>query len=207
MGREPIQEPRLNSYDTSSDDDGGSDADFETIEFQDDHGRTRRGTKAEAERMDRKRRNRLLGAEELDRMSARPAMPENIIRGDTVQVAAFNPDEDIGAKMQDLAAKRDRSPTPPPATHYEADKEIRTKGVGFFAFSKDENVRKAEFEALVRERAETERVRKEKEKRKEFRKREIEERRKELSQKRAKKQADSFLEGLSAEMAPDEKRN
>lgn len=202
----------LNDLDTSSDSGNDSDVDAtnhtykqnEVVEYEDAHGRTRRGTRAEAERMERKKRNRLLGAEELDRMSARPAMPSDIIYGDTVQVAAFNPDSPIAEKMEDLAAKRDKSLTPPPETHYEADKEIRTKGVGFYSFSKDGVGRKGEMEALEAERRETERIRKEKEERKEKRKQEIEARRKEIGEKRAKKQADAFLEGLDAEVGARE---
>jgi hypothetical protein len=155
--------------------------------------------------MERRKRNQLLGAEELDRMSARPAMPSNLIYGDTVQVLAFNPDEPVAARMEELAKKRDRSLTPPDMKHYEADKEIRTKGVGFYSFSKDGATRAEEMEALERERLETERVRKERDEKKESRKREIEERRKAISLKRAKKQADSFLDGLGTDLGGHEK--
>jgi hypothetical protein len=151
--------------------------------------------------MERKKRNKILGQEELDRMSARPTMPSQLIYGDTVQSLAFNPDEPIAQKMVELAAKRDRSPTPPEAKHYEADKEIRSKGVGFYSFSKDEAVRKQEMEALEKERAETERIRVEREERKAKRRQEVEARRKEIGEKRAKKMADSFLDGLTADLA------
>ncbi|KAL3420771.1 hypothetical protein PVAG01_07216 [Phlyctema vagabunda] len=189
-----------NELDTSSDDDGGYDDGGEMVDYEDEYGRAKRGTRAEAERMERRKTSRILGAEELDRMSARPAMPSQLIYGDTVQTAAFNPDEPVAAQMEELARKRDRSATPPEAKHYEADKEIRTKGVGFYSFSKDEATRGREMEALERERLETERVRKEKEERKDKRRQEIEERRRAIAEKRAKKQADSFLEGLSADM-------
>jgi hypothetical protein len=184
----------------SSSDSQGDDDEGEMVDFEDEYGRTKRGTKAEAERMDRRKRNQLLGAEELDRMSARPAMPSKLIYGDTVQVMAFNPDEPIAAKMNELANKRDRSLTPPDMKHYEADKEIRTKGVGFYSFSKDESLRGQEMEALEHERLETEKVRREREEKKEKRKKEIEERRKAIGEKRAKKQADSFLDGLSTHL-------
>jgi hypothetical protein len=184
---------------TSSDSEGDED-DGAIVDFEDEYGRTKRGTKAEAERMERRKRNQLLGAEELDRMSARPAMPSNLIYGDTVQVMAFNPDEPITTKMNELARKRDRSLTPPDMKHYEADKEIRTKGVGFYSFSKDESLRGEEMQALERERLETERVRAEKEEKIAKRKREIEERRKAIGEKRAKRQADSFLDGLSTDL-------
>jgi hypothetical protein len=191
-----------NSLDTSSDDGADSEDDVqeEMVQYEDEYGRTRRGTKVEAEKMERKKRNKLLGAEELERMSARPKMPSQLIYGDTVQSLAFNPDEPIATAMDSLASKRDKSATPPPEQHYEADKEIRSKGVGFYSFSKDEALRKKEMEALERERLETERVRKEKEERKERRKKEIEERRKEIGKKRARKLADSFLDGLEADL-------
>ncbi|RDL42008.1 Uncharacterized protein BP5553_01987 [Venustampulla echinocandica] len=183
-----------------SDSDGWDDRGGEIVEYEDEYGRQRRGTKAEAERMERKKQNKTLGQEELDRISARPAMPEKLIYGDTVQSLAFNPDEPAVEKMEELARKRDRSLTPPEQRHYEADKEFRIKGVGFYSFSKDEGMRKQEMEALEAERLETERVRKEREEKKEARKREIEERRRAIGEKRAKKQADSFLDGLNTDL-------
>jgi len=178
--------------------DGG--AAEEQVEYEDEYGRLRRGTVAERERMERRVRNRLLGAEELERMSARPRMPEGLIFGPAVQSAAFNPDEETTGRMEELSRKRDRSATPPPAMHYDAAKEIRTKGVGFYSFSRDEGVRQAEMEDLERERRETEMLRGEREEKKERRRREIEERRRAVSEKRARKMADSFLEGLEADI-------
>lgn len=181
--------------DSESDDGSG-----EIVDYEDEYGRARRGPRAEAERMERRKRNRVLGAEELDRMSARPAIPGKLIYGDTVQVAAFDPEAPVAAKMEELAAKRDRSVTPPEMKHYEADKEFRIKGVGFYSFSKDEETREREMEALERERVETERVRREREGRKEERKRVIEQRKRAIGSKRAKKQADSFLDGLTTDL-------
>ncbi|KUJ20564.1 uncharacterized protein LY89DRAFT_550176, partial [Mollisia scopiformis] len=173
------------------------DGQGEMVDYEDEYGRARRGTRAEAERMERRKMNKVLGAEELDRMSARPAMPKTgLIYGDTVQSMAFNPEESVVQKMEEIARKRDRSMTPPEMKHYEADKEIRSKGVGFYSFSKDEGLRGKEMEALEKERLETERVRKEREAKKEKRRLEIEERRKAIGEKRARKQADSFLDGL-----------
>ncbi|CAL3968772.1 hypothetical protein PZA11_004759 [Diplocarpon coronariae] len=189
------------SSDIESDDGQGS-----VVDYEDEYGRARRGTRAEVERMERKKRNQVLGAEELDRMSARPAMPGKVIYGDTVQTLAFNPDGDTVEKMDELARKRDRSLTPPEKTHYEADKEIRSKGVGFYAFSKDEGMRMKEMENLEKERRDTESVRREREEKKEARKREIEERKRVIGEKRAKKLADSFLDGLTNDMEAGKKR-
>jgi hypothetical protein len=172
--------------DTSSDDGVKfDDGQGEMVDYEDEYGRTRKGTKAEAERMERRKLNKVLGAEELNRMSARPAMPKQLIYGDTVQSAAFNPDEPIVAQMEEIAKRRDRSMTPPEAKHYEADKEVRSKGVGFYGFSKDEAMRKSEMEALERKRLDTERMRKEREERKQKRRKEIEERWKAIGEKRS----------------------
>ncbi|KAJ6787213.1 hypothetical protein PWT90_06706 [Aphanocladium album] len=181
----------LSDLSSSGDEDDGDD---EMIEYEDEFGRLRRGTRAEKERMERRARRGLLGAEELDRMSARPAAPSNLIHGDAIQAMAFNPDDPD--KMEELARKRDRSATPPEMRHYDADKEFRTKGVGFYKFSQDEETRQKEMQSLEEERKKTEAERQVKEDQKAQRKKEIEERRKAMEARRAKKQADTFLSGL-----------
>ncbi|KAM3552980.1 hypothetical protein MY1884_006925 [Beauveria asiatica] len=182
------------SDDQENDDDDDDDDDDEVIEYEDEFGRLRRGTRAEKERMERRIQRGLLGAEELSRMSARPAAPSNLIHGDAIQAMAFHPDDPD--KMEALARKRDRSATPPELKHYDADKEVRSKGVGFYKFSRDEDARQREMRALEDERKRTEAQRQASEEQKAARKREIEERRKALEARRAKKQADSFLGSL-----------
>lgn len=184
----------LSDLSSSEDDGDGAGDDDEIIEYEDEFGRQRRGTRAEKERMERRARRGLLGAEELDRMSARPSAPGNLIVGDAIQAMAFNPDDP--EQMAALARKRDRSATPPELKHYDADREIRTKGVGFYKFSRDEETRQKEMEALEEERKRTEGQRQAREEQKAARRREIEERRRAMGDRRAKKQADSFLEGL-----------
>lgn len=181
-------------YSSSDSDDDGEDAN-EVIEYEDEFGRLRHGTRADKERMERRARRGLLGAEELERMSARPSAPTNLIYGDAVQAIAFNPDDPD--KMEALARKRDRSATPPDQKHYDADSEIRTKGVGFFKFSKDEETRTREMKELEEERQRTEQQRQTREDQKEARRREIEQRRRDMGARRAQRQADSFLEGLT----------
>jgi hypothetical protein len=188
------------NYSTSSDDDeeeveGEEDAGDEMVEYEDEFGRMRRVTKAEKEKLERRAKRGLLGAEELERMSARPSAPSNLIHGDAIQAMAFNPDDADG--MEALARKRDRSATPPELKHYDADWEVRTKGTGFYKFSKDEEARTQEMQALDEERRKTEQLRKEREEQKEARRREIEQRRREMATRRAEKQADSFLDGLA----------
>lgn len=191
------QDKDLSDLSSSDDDDAADDHDDEIIEYEDEFGRLRHGTKAEKERMERRARRGLLGAEELDRMSARPSAPTNLIHGDAIQAMAFNPDDPD--KMDALARKRDRSATPPEMKHYDADNEIRTKGVGFYKFSRDEETRAKEMQSLEEERKRTEGQRQVREDQKAARRKEIEERRKAMQSRRAKKQADSFLDGLKEE--------
>lgn len=185
--------------DTSSgdDDDSEADADTEVVEYMDEFGRTRRGTRADAAREERRKKAATAAAEEPDRFTARPAAPTNIIYGDTVQAAAFNPDATIAEQMAALAAKRDREATPPPEEHFDASREIRTKGTGFYQFSADVETRAREMEALEEERKETEKARAEREKRREERKKEVEDKRRAIKEKRGKLQADRFLDSLA----------
>ncbi|KAI2468337.1 hypothetical protein F4781DRAFT_272208 [Annulohypoxylon bovei var. microspora] len=195
-----------NNYSSSGTDDdseaeGEDAASRELVEYKDEFGRTRRATRAEVAHMQRRRQRVELGAAELEGMAARPVKaPANLIFGDVIQAAAFDPEDATYAKMEDLAAKRDKEPTPPPDTHFDGGAEIRTKGVGFYQFSKDEEGRKGEMGALERERENTERVRKEREEAREKRRREIEERRARIGAKRAERMADSFLDELAGEI-------
>ncbi|KIW97495.1 uncharacterized protein Z519_01079 [Cladophialophora bantiana CBS 173.52] len=180
----------------SFDSDNGVDEE-EIVEYLDEFGRLRKGTKAQAAREERRKRMQAAAAAEEERLSARPSMPSNILYGDTIQHQAFNPDQAIADRMEEIAKKRDKSATPPPETHYDATAEIRSKGTGFYTFSKDAEERRREMDALEKERLETERVRKERDEKKEQRKKEIEERRKLIAAQRAKAQADKFLNELN----------
>ncbi|OBT81748.1 hypothetical protein VE02_09529, partial [Pseudogymnoascus sp. 03VT05] len=149
------EKPEGSEDDSELEEGAGTFADLEKVEFEDEYGRLREGTKAEKDRMQRRLRNQLRGAEELDRMSARPSMPSHLIHGATVQSAAFNPDFEIEVKMDELARKRDRSLTPPEAVHYDSKKEVRSRGVGFYQFSREEGGRRGEMEGLEGLRRET----------------------------------------------------
>ncbi|KAK0743255.1 hypothetical protein B0T18DRAFT_414833 [Schizothecium vesticola] len=185
---------------SSSDSDSDSDPNIDTeiIEYEDEFGRLRRGTRAEKVRQERRLARGEASAVELERMSARPREPQNLIVGDAVQAEAFVSRDDEA--MEALARKRDRSASPPPAEHYRADKEIRTKGVGFYAFSQDEATREAEMASLEAERARTEELKREREEKAAARRRDIEARRREIGERRAKKLADSFLDGLGMQL-------
>ncbi|MCJ1431438.1 hypothetical protein MMC27_000791 [Xylographa pallens] len=188
------------STSSGSDDEAPSDIDDAAlVEYEDEFGRLRRGTRGEAAREERRRKASTYAQEELSSMSARPRAPSNLIYGDTVQSGAFNPDEPIAAQMEAIARKRDRSATPPEEVHYDASKEVRTKGVGFYAFSGDKEGRQREMEGLARERAETERRARERGEKKEGRRREVEERRRVVREKRERGMAERFLEGLELE--------
>lgn len=149
---------RSDGFMSSDEESDSADAD-ERVEYEDEFGRQRQGTRAEARREERRRAAQAHAAETLEELSARPAPPPQLIRGDVIQSAAFNPDAQIAAQMEEMARRRDRSLTPPPVSHYDANSEIRSKGVGFYAFSREEGERRREMDSLKRERQETERKR------------------------------------------------
>lgn len=98
--------------------------------------------------------------------------------------------------MEELARKRDRSMTPPEAVHYDPKSEVRSKGVGFYAFSRDEEGRKREMDNFDEMRENTETQRREREEQAEKKKKAMEEREKVVAEKRDRKLADAFLESL-----------
>lgn len=182
--------------DSSSSDSEASEE--ELIEYEDEFGRTRKGTRAEIAREER--RKRTLAADEPDRFTARPSMPANIIYGDAVQSLAFNPDETVAQQMAELAAKRDKELTPPPDQHFDGRQEARQRGTGFMHFSRDEEERKQQQANLDEARQETERVRRERKERDQKRMEMIKEKRRAIQQKRSQGQAERFLNELGAEL-------
>ena len=190
-----------NDSTSSGDDDETSDTDS-LHSYTDDLGRTRHLPRRTITRLERDRRIAANFAQESESLSARPSMPTTLIYGDTVQSHAFNPDAVTATKMSELASKRDRSATPPPSTHYNANSEIRTKGTGFYAFSQDKEGREAEFGALEKERRDTEQARKQQKgkrnEERERRKKAEEERRRILGELKGKKRAERFLEELGS---------
>ncbi|CAK4034642.1 Hypothetical predicted protein [Lecanosticta acicola] len=186
--------------DISDDEDLESDKGVggEEIEYLDEFGRLRKGTQLDA----------LRAQQELARMSsyddrftARPAAPENVIYGDAIQHEAFNPDAPIAQQMEALARKRDKSLTPPPDEHFDSNKEVRTKGTGFFQFSEDAEQRERQMQDLENERAETERKRADTDGKLSDRRAQLEARKDEVRRRIAKRKADEFLEQLSAQMS------
>ncbi|KAL5606301.1 hypothetical protein BROUX41_002716 [Berkeleyomyces rouxiae] len=179
----------------SSFDESGDD---EMIEHVDEFGRTRHISRAEKKKIDRRELRNIRSNGEPEQSSETVTQPKNLIYGDYIQAMAFVPKD--AEAMEDLAKKRDRSATPPPPKHYDADWEIRDKGVGFYKFSQDEETRKQEMENLKQERKETEDKRRALDEKKAARLREIEARKKEIQNRRAKKKADDFLTSLSSHL-------
>ncbi|PVI07336.1 hypothetical protein DM02DRAFT_608882 [Periconia macrospinosa] len=177
----------------------------ELIEYLDEFGRTRKGTRAQVAREER--RKRTVAAAEPDRFTARPSMPSDIIYGDTVQSAAFNPDDTIAQQMAELAAKRDKELTPPPDTHFDGHAEKRQRGTGFMHFSKDAEERKEQMANLEKERMETEKARSRRKEEIEKRKELIREKKRAIEERRAKEQADRFLDEFGAELFGEKKES
>ncbi|CZT16147.1 uncharacterized protein RCC_01988 [Ramularia collo-cygni] len=169
----------------------------EEVEYIDEFGRTRKGT-----RLDAMRAKQSGTKKDDDRFTARPVAPASgIVYGDTIQHEAFDPDAGRVAQMEALAKKRDRSLTPPPEEYYDAGKEVRTRGTGFMQFSGEKDEREEQMRGLESLRKETEAVRGEGGKGQnaavEARKKIIEERRRVVEEKRAKRKAEDFLGELS----------
>lgn len=186
--------PGVEKEDEEEEDDGDDDGTGSLVDYEDEFGRTRRGTRAEAARAARLHKGGSAAGIEEDR--SRPSRPTNLIYGDAIQTYAFDPDAAIASQMAQLASKRDRSATPPESTHYDAEAEVRTRGTGFYKFSKDAKEREQEMEDLLNVRRETERGREERSQRKAERDRLKEERRAKIRELRGKRQADKFLSGL-----------
>lgn len=177
-------------------DDDNEDEIGPLVDYEDEFGRSRRGTRAEAAQAARLRRQTQGAAAVDEEDRSRPSRPSNLIYGETVQTHAFNPDAAIASQMASLASKRDRSATPPESLHYDAEAEVRTRGTGFYKFSKDAKSREQEMHDLLNVRRETEKEREERGQRKAERDRVKDERRAKIKELRGKRQADKFLDEL-----------
>ncbi|KXT08218.1 hypothetical protein AC579_8687 [Pseudocercospora musae] len=194
-------EARADGKEDLSDEDNEIEGTGEEVEYVDEFGRTRKGTKLDAIRA------RQQSDRKMDSYGAKPAAPTNIVYGDAIQHQAFDLDEPRAAQMEDLAKKRDKSLTPPPEEHFDGNKEIRNKGTAFYQFSGDSEQRKQQMETLEQERAQTEKIRKEREGKMAERRAQIEARRKEIQNRNAKRKADDFLADLGAEIGVQHERD
>lgn len=179
--------------DTDSSFEHTDDDNASVVSYEDELGRTRRGTKKEAAQAAKLKNE--AGEKEQEKERWRPSRPENLIYGATVQSEAFQQTDIVAEQMAYLAKRRDRSPTPD-EVHYDADGEVRNRGTGFYAFSKDEEVRKKQMEELLNARVETEKERNARQERRVEREIVKDERRKEIDKLRAKRRAEMFLSGL-----------
>ena len=205
--RKWVEKQETKASASESDDDDDSEEDQEVVEYTDEFGRQRKGTRGDAAREERRRKLAEAGRDDADRFTARPVVPTNLIFGDTIQSNAFRPDDTTFTAMEELASKRDKSLTPPPEAHYDANWEVRTRGTGFFQFSANAEERQKQMENLEKERQETERTRGtqgkeagEVEQRKIERQKQMDERRRVIEAKRGKLKANKFLDELGAEM-------
>ncbi|KAI8636022.1 hypothetical protein BD408DRAFT_426827 [Parasitella parasitica] len=107
-----------------------NDDDDPWVEFEDEFGRTR-----------------------IVRRSELPSTEQQ----QTQQYSDYDSEEENYAYLQ--KQERYKAADRSDMSHYEADREIRTKGVGFYRFSKDEQERRAQIDKLNRLRAETENAR------------------------------------------------
>lgn len=169
----------------------GDDDNASIISYEDELGRTRRGTRAEAYTT----QAATAQAQEQERRW-QPERPSNLIYGPTVQTQAFNPDADVSTKMSELAARRDRSATPPSETHYDAEGEVRNRGTGFYAFARDEETRRLQMEELGKVREETVRERDARRERRAAREGVKMDRRKAIEELRGRRRAEMFLTSL-----------
>ncbi|KAG4305830.1 hypothetical protein PORY_000740 [Pneumocystis oryctolagi] len=111
-------------------------------------------------------------------------VPENLIYGDFIQT--FNPDKE---KIQEILERPEESLE----AFYDSKKEIRTKGVGFYQFSKDAKKRKEERDTLKAEHKFTELMKQNMEQAYDRRKRKLDERKKEIERKRRKNIGEQWL--------------
>ncbi|KAF3387231.1 hypothetical protein F1880_001032 [Penicillium rolfsii] len=158
------------------------------VSYEDEFGRTRHGTRSEAARaaiIKEEDENRGRATEE----RWRPSRPQNLIYGEAIQSEAFNPEATVAAQMARLAAQRDLSPEPE-YQHYDADAEVRNRGTGFYAFSRDEEERKKQMEALEKARDETQQQREKVAARKAQRQAALEDRRRQIQELRERRLAE-----------------
>ncbi|KAI5788406.1 hypothetical protein EDC01DRAFT_659968 [Geopyxis carbonaria] len=199
--RQAAGEGRLSDSDSDADDDD----DGAPVQYEDEFGRTRTGSKKEAAAAEKARVAAAQGRERpVPPEEGRPDEPARVIYGNTIQAHAFQtPQFSTVPSSETLAAALPALDEDAEEAHYDASKEVRTKGVGFYAFSKDTAVRRGEMEALERERERTERERAEKEERRKRKREEIEKRKEAVREKRRGKVGEKWLVGFMGEMGGD----
>ncbi|KAI5120203.1 hypothetical protein M0805_006309 [Coniferiporia weirii] len=117
------------------------------IEYEDEFGRMRTARRSEVPR------DLMPNAEAEEAVEDDPF----VIRGPVDHFPVYEPSAERVAAIQEAASEAAN----PLATHYDAAREVRAKGAGFYSFSADEEARAREMEALRAAREETARARQE----------------------------------------------
>ncbi|ANB15964.1 hypothetical protein AWJ20_3613 [Sugiyamaella lignohabitans] len=123
------------SSNNDSDDDNDDD---EIIEITDSYGRTRLVPASKAFKY-----GQADIFESSDEEPSKVRRPTEVIYGDTVQYEAFSLDRGVAESVRERDKSLDED------VHYDADWEIRDRGVGFYKFSKDTSQRSKEMESLA----------------------------------------------------------
>ncbi|KAG1905272.1 uncharacterized protein F5891DRAFT_1008473 [Suillus fuscotomentosus] len=186
------------------------DDDDPIIEYEDEFGRQRTGRRSEVPR------HLLPRSEDTEPI---PDEDKDVIYNPVNYFPVFEPSAERIQAVQD-AYSEDNNPL---SSHYDASKEVRAKGAGYYQFSGDEETRRQQMEELQSARIETEKIRQDagavdlkpgevegmrddsitagasRSRAMEKRKRDIEERRKILDAKRRKVKGDETLAGRGLE--------
>ncbi|WWC92755.1 uncharacterized protein L201_007714 [Kwoniella dendrophila CBS 6074] len=214
--------PKWHDDNEARNDDEG---DLAKIEYVDEMGRTRIGTRREAREAEKEKSQSrhgqghdVEGIESGQEGSAyAEVLQSNVIHGEQNFFPVYEPDPDALKKKYREAEDEAR------AHHYDSTKEVRVKGAGQYQFSLDEEERAKQMESLASQRKETEIAREQVQQRpglsaaQEARKRKADERKALIEAKRSKllggekeverlkedkkkKEADDFLKGLENEL-------
>ncbi|KAK8849650.1 hypothetical protein IAR55_004985 [Kwoniella newhampshirensis] len=192
--------------------------DLTKVEYVDEMGRTRVGTRKEAREAEAlKAKDRPMMPSGEQNSAYAEVLQSKVIHGDQAFFPVYEPDADA------IKAKYRQAEEEARAHHYDASKEVRVKGAGQYQFSLDEEKRAEQMAALDAQRSETEKARAETAQRRgmsaaqEAKKRKMDERKAMIEAKRVKllggekeverlraerraKEADEFLQGLESEL-------
>lgn len=165
----------------------------EMVEYTDEFGRTRLAPKSIAE----KHRQRLPQTQTDDPKEPNPSL----IYGPTIQTHAFTT-ATYSSLPESLPRVEDLPQNKPGGEerHYDANSELRSKGVGFYAFSGDNEQRRREMAELDATRKKTEEERRKREEGRKRRMEEVTRRREEIKKKKREVVGSRWLEGLVGEL-------
>ena len=188
--------------DSDDDDDDDDDGDKERrggpnknemVEYTDEFGRTRTAPKSVAEKHVRK-----IKREQQSRDRQGSPNP-NLIYGPIIQTHAFTTAQ-FSSLPSEIPKPESLHKPGSEENHYDASAEIRTKGVGFYAFSQDSEARKKEMDDLEKLRQATEAERTRKEEGRKRKRGEVERRKEEVRRRRREMVGGKWLEGFMGEL-------